>query len=562
MKRPSLYWALLGGVCLAVLAMRPIEAFDTFWQLQSGKYIWQTGAFLYRDTFSIAANAFRLEHCWLSDLVFYALYSLGGYVLLGLLKPLLITLCGALLYRWNLRRGVAPEVAIPVLLLCLLASAPSWLIRPQLWTFLFSLLFLHILYRGREEDRRLWLWLPPLMVLWANMHAACIFGLALIGFFWLGEAVQWWRGKAARGELLRLAGVGLLALGATFVNPYGYRIPRQLLGNINLHHVKSLGKLGNMEWLHPSFSQVPLFYVVMALWGVLLLVRLRRLEPAEGIFFLAFLYMGLSQVRHTTLVALLAGYFLPRHVAALSAPLLERLPRSLRRPALGRGLVVLLLLGALLQVGLKGELGWGLHRSEYPVAATHFLKEKVLPGGLYNSYDWGGYLMWRLFPAYKVFVDGRSDSMKMFRAMGVVDNAEPGWRAVFARYGVNTVITRTCYYDTGAPLNLVDSLVRDPSWVLVYRDPVALIFVRRGALPAAQLDALQLPAALAYRTMYAEAGRLYRDDDSKYAALLARARASLNLGAYPQALAALKRYERVVPGNAKVEELIRTLQGK
>lgn len=53
---------------LFLLALRPIEAFDTFWQLQSGKYIWQTGAFIYTDIFSITKDVLRVEHCWLSDL--------------------------------------------------------------------------------------------------------------------------------------------------------------------------------------------------------------------------------------------------------------------------------------------------------------------------------------------------------------------------------------------------------------------------------------------------------------------------------------------------------------
>ena len=552
---------LVWAAALFLLALRPIEAFDTFWQLQSGKYIWQTGAFLYRDTFSITANAFRLEHCWFSDLVFYGLYSLGGYTLLGLLKPLVITLCGGLLYRWNVRRGVAPEIAVPVLLLCLLASAPSWLVRPQLWTFLISLLFIRLLYRGREGGWRTWLWLVPLMVLWANLHAACIFGLALIGFFWLGEALCCWRKKAAPIALLRLAGVGLLTLGATFVNPYGHRIPMQLLDNIKLYHVHNLGKMGNMEWLPPSFHQVPLFYVVMALWGGLLLFRLRRQDPVEVIFFLAFLYMGVNQVRHTTLVALLAGYFLPGQVSALLTSLWGQRRRPGWLPAAAGSAVLLLVAAVLLQAGLvKRVLGWGLHPDSYPVAATTFLKKHHLPGGLYNSYDWGGYLMWRLFPAYKVFVDGRSDSMRTFRAMGVVDDARPGWQGIFARYGINSVLTRTCYYDTGAPLNLVDNLVHSSAWALVYQDPVALVFVRRDLLGEVHPALQALPSRAAYQTMYDEGGRLYREDNGRYAALLAMGRASINLGAYRRALAALSRYQQVVPGNKDVDRFVRLLR--
>ena len=67
-----------------ILAMSPIEAFDTFWQLQSGKYIWRTGNFIYTDIFSLAFDAYRLEHCWLFDIILYISYITGGYALIGL----------------------------------------------------------------------------------------------------------------------------------------------------------------------------------------------------------------------------------------------------------------------------------------------------------------------------------------------------------------------------------------------------------------------------------------------------------------------------------------------
>ena len=315
-KSSPLNWLWLAA--LFVFSLRPIESFDTFWQLQSGKYIWQTGQFIYQDTFSLASDLFRLEHCWLHDIFLYITYVTGGYPLLSLLKPLIITLCAGLLLRWALRRGVESAYALPVLTLCLVASADSWLMRPQLWTFLFGLLYLHLLYLGREQGVRAWFWLVPLMLVWANLHAACIFGFALIAAFWVGEFWRAWRGTATWRSLGELTLCSLLTFAAAFVNPYGYRIPvGQLLGHLNQHKVATgdapSGMLGNMEWLPPSFDQVPWFYVVMALWGVTILWRLwrRSMDVAEIAYFLGFSYMGFSQIRHTTLVALLAGYFLP-----------------------------------------------------------------------------------------------------------------------------------------------------------------------------------------------------------------------------------------------------------
>ena len=279
-------WLIVAWVtAIGCYALRPIQAFDTFWQLQSGQYIWQTGRFIYHDIFSQASEVFRLEHCWLHDIFLYIAYVTGGYPLLSLLKPLIIALCGGLLLRWAIRRGVELAYALPPLTLCLSASAASWLIRPQLWTFLFALLYLHLLYLGRERGMRAWLWLTPLMLVWANLHAACIFGFALIAAFWVGEFWRSLRGTNSWRSLGSLTICGLLAFGVSFVNPYGYRIPvEQILGQLNQRKVASgdasIGLLGNMEWLPPSFEAVPWFYVVMALWGGTILWRLLR--PQNG----------------------------------------------------------------------------------------------------------------------------------------------------------------------------------------------------------------------------------------------------------------------------------------
>jgi hypothetical protein len=554
MKKLSDNYLFFWTAAIFLLALRPIESFDTFWQLQSGKYIWQTGAFLYKDTFSVAAEVFRLEHCWLHDLVLYALYSLGGYVLLGLLKPLIVAACGYLLLRENLRRGGLPLVVLPVLTLCLYASHESWLLRPQLWTFLFGVVFMILLYRGREKGWRAWVWMAPVMLVWANMHAACIFGFALFAAFWVGELWKAARRQTSWRSLGSLTLCGLMTFGAAFVNPYGALIPLgQLRAHLNQTTVLTgsapAGMMGNMEWLPPTFAQVPWFYLVMALWAGTILWRLliRRMEVAEIAYFLGFSYMGFSQIRHTTLVSLLAGFFLPLAIGEL----LARFPRF-RAWAAGLGrrgwIPGLALLGVLvIGAAAQGSLGVGLKVSEYPVAATDFLKEHQPPGNLYNAYDWGGYLMWRLYPDTLVFVDGRSDSNEHFVASSQIENAWDGWSEALDAYGINTIITRTCYYDTGAPLRLIDGLVRHPGWILVYRDEVAVVYVRRG-------EGISPPEALAptlaYETMLAEAQRLY-DEDPGYRspALLALGRASFHLQRFSQALGYYRQYLETEPNN-------------
>lgn len=554
---------------LFLLALRPIEAFDTFWQLQSGKYIWQTGQFIYQDTFSLAWDAYRLEHCWLHDVLLYITYVTGGYPLLSLLKPLIISLCGALLLRGTLKKGVDTAYALPVLTLCLFASTDSWLVRPQLWTFLFALLYLHLLYLGRERGVLAWWWLIPLMLFWANLHAACIFGFALIAAFWVGEFWRAWRGSASWRALGGLSVCGLLTFATAFVNPYGYRIPvGQLLGHLNQHKVATgeapSGMTGNMEWLPPNFDQVSWFYVVMALWGLTILWRVwrRRMDVAEIVFFLGFSYMGFSQVRHTTLVALLAGYFLPAAVQEMGQATINwRSKLALCLPLLRySSLVVLLVLS--LTAFSRGQLGWGLKPYEYPVAAADFVLEQRLPGNLYNAYDWGGYLMWRFYPGYLVFVDGRTTSARYFDASTQIENGWNGWEQVLADEQVNLIVTRTCFYDSGGPQNLIDQLARRPDWSLVFQDDTAVVYVRRIPENRQLISRFGMPNRFAYRTMLAEATRLQNEGYPRPKTWLALGRVHYALGDQVAALEAYRQFLQESPENREARAMVALLTGR
>uniref|UniRef100_A0A831XEV0 TPR domain protein n=1 Tax=Geobacter metallireducens TaxID=28232 RepID=A0A831XEV0_GEOME len=555
----QLSWLFFATLFLS--ALRPMGDFDTFWQLQSGKYIWQTKAFLYCDTFSLAHNAFRLEHCWLSDVAFYGLYSIGGYTLLSLIKPILLVPCGVILYRRSRQCGVPPVLAVPVLLVSLLASSPSWVERPQLWTFLFSLLYLKLLFDGRENGLRSWGWLVPLMILWANLHAGAVFGLVLIGLFWGGEL---WRALFSRGRWLNvasLAGVGAAALGASFVNPYGSRIPLQLLAHFNLTRIGG-GQESIMEWLPPSTAQVPLFYVLFAVWGVLILVRCRRSDHAEVIFFAAFCYMGWNQVRHAAFVPLLAGFFLPAAIHEGGYVLRRIAPSLALSLPFSNGVIALLLVFVVGHNVARGEFGVGLDSRQFPVAATTFVETHRLPPNLYNFYDWGGYLMWRLYPHYLVFVDGRNTSLEMLEASNRIDNSWQGWRDDLARYGVQTVISRTCYYDTGGPVPLVETLAADPEWALVFADEVAVVFVRRDEGSRRLLQTLEIPAINVYRTMQAEAERLYREDRSRNRVLLSLGRSSLRLGQEAKALRYYSEYLAHSPENQEANLMVTMLRNR
>lgn len=553
---------LLLAIVVFIVALKPMEDFDTFWQLQSGKFILESGRFLYRDTFSITPDAYRMEHCWLSDIIFYLHYLAGGYKLLSLLKTVIITLCGLLLYRCNVGRGGEPYLVIPVLILCMAASIGSWAERPQLWTFLFSILYIYLLHKGREQNSKAWYWLIPLMLVWANLHAGCIFGFVLIGLFLAGEIIRLILNKNTPVKVFILACISFATFGAAFINPYGSRIPMHVLAHLNLTNL-SQGQQVIMEWLPPASEQIMLFYVVFVVWGLIILAKWNENDPAEIIFFCAFLYMGTSQVRHSVFVPLLAGFYLPasiQHVVRRFLSVQQTTGPSYR--LVTRLCTLIALVVFLTQNIVSSSWGWGLSPVSYPVAATQFLIQNKLPSPIYNFYDWGGYLMWKLYPRYQVFVDGRNTSAETLEASNRIDNSWNGWLEDFKHYNINAVITRTCYYDSGGPVPLVDSLAKDPDWALVYRDDIAVIFLRKDEKFRNIWGKFAIPSVYVYETMFIEAERLLREDPKRTRVHLALGRSSLKLGRYEDALAHYSQNLEKNPGDSESRMLVDFLTKK
>jgi len=107
-----------------------------------------------------------------------------------------------------------------------------------------------------------------------------------------------------------------------------------------------------------------------------------------------------------------------------------------------------------------------------PVEAVTFLKQEQPAGPIFNSYNWGGYLIWEL-PEYPVFVDGRTDLYDdaFLREYLSLVFAQGNWEETLDKYGIKLVLIE--------PQSMMGQLlVERPGWEQVYLDEMATIFVR------------------------------------------------------------------------------------
>jgi hypothetical protein len=113
-------------------------------------------------------------------------------------------------------------------------------------------------------------------------------------------------------------------------------------------------------------------------------------------------------------------------------------------------------------------------RAALPIGAADWIAQQRPIGSMFNSYNLGGYLLWRLWPDYPVYVDGRTDLYDdaFLREYQAVMLTAPGFEEVFDRRDVGFIVI-----ERNAPLAIW--LAQSDHWHLAYEDDQTVLFVRQ-----------------------------------------------------------------------------------
>src|SRR5581483_1772247 len=182
---------------------------DTGWHIRAGECILRHGAAPSRDLFSFTRPGERwFAWEWLAEAIMARLHQ-WGMAAVVFAATIVLSLTFALLYGIARERSGNALVAIAFTGLAVAGSSIHWLARPHLATFLFAVVFLGIL--ESSSSRRLWL-LPPLALVWANLHAGFIFGIGLVAVYALED----------RRTMPARLWAAMASAAATLANPYGW----------------------------------------------------------------------------------------------------------------------------------------------------------------------------------------------------------------------------------------------------------------------------------------------------------------------------------------------------
>jgi tetratricopeptide (TPR) repeat protein len=501
LRRAWLPAALVVGAFGAALA--PVADGDLYWHLAAGREMVSSHALLRSDPFSLSAAGRPWPDVhWLFQLGVYAIHVLGGLRALVLVKCSVVALAAWVLYSAVARHARA--FFVPAFLFAMFLCRHLLLVRPVIVTLLvLSIFFLQLERYRRERRARLLLPLPLLQVVWVNVQGLFALGPAVIGAYAVGalataafgdrEGFPFAREGRSRDRALArarpLLAAMLLTASASLVTPFGMNavtLPARLLERI----VPTAGNVfsANVAENVPPFvleqtvpAEIWHFKWFLGVLALTLVLASRRMVLSRVLLLGGFVALAAMGNRNVALL-----YFLsPAIVADGAASAMRRAARAIRAPrrrwALGAAAPIATAAAVLLAgVAAAREPSLGEPAPfRFPSESASLIAHLPRGGGIFSADHQGGYLIWRLYPRFRPYMDTRlilRTAGEYEEYLGVIDHPER-FDAFQRRHGFAAIVLPVAYPDRY--LGLLGHLYASRDFKLAFTDGSEALFLRR-----------------------------------------------------------------------------------
>lgn len=489
---------LCGAVVLAaLLAYYPDVAddFDLWWHLAYGRHFvtnltWRIDHSIFSWT---PADPNWAYVSWIGSTLIYLIHDFGGVPALHVLQwAVFLTVVGLF---WRFVKATGHGITVTHLLALLLVGIAlnpiAVYLKPELFTLLFfaGVVWIYFHCKLNFTSRLYWLY-PPIFLLWVNTHGGFINGMAFISLALVAEMAGYFSGNAlalSRPRLKRLALVVAFSYVAVLINPYGLNYLVQIVSGVahgGSHMATVAAYFPVWDYIIPSqfiFRMVNTAWamLIMAVWLILVICRGLRKHghmdwPVVAINVI-FFGLGMTIFRASICFCLL-WLFSWQYLRT-------RQPTEIKHgqtiwPVVAITVISAMILWETLALNIYDSWFGNRIKNFIPEKEAAFVLRNQLPGPIFNDYLIGGYLIWALYPQYKVFIDSRWGP---YVPMGVWDDylsfdssqRRDRLQKIESQYAFQTAIVHVSNHH-----GFVDLFLDAPDWQLIYFDKVAAVFVK------------------------------------------------------------------------------------
>lgn len=445
-----------------------------------GKIIWTTQTIPQTNLLTYTHPDFPfINHHWLSEVIFYLITSFTNLSILGAVMILTASTAIGMLLWYAIKENYHPLSIGIFSLLFLQILFERTDTRPEIFGWVILSLILVILYSYREKYTK-WIFLLPLMqLLWVNLHITFLVGLIIQGAFFLDQVITQKNvllGKKTKALFI----VCLLSLAACFINPHGIQGTLYPLTVFN-NYGYSIEENQNIFFLQ-NFSNkltIKYFYIsIFVLFGALSLTW-RRSRVVDWFLAIFFTLLGFYAIRNFPLFAFVV--FLPA-VRSLSLLFETWDTHSHLFKTYGSYIVWTIFAGlfCLSLFQLSSKITFSLAVPQAHEASIHFFQANHLHGPIFNNFDVGSYLEYRLYPKERLFIDGRPEAFPDVFIQGVYIPMQES-PDVFAKadqtYHFNTIIFSHSDQTPWA-VAFIQSILTNEDWKLIYLNSEIMILIK------------------------------------------------------------------------------------
>lgn len=500
--------------------------------LALGKIIWQTKQIPHTNLFSYTNPTFPfINHHWLFEVFAYLITSFFGISALLWMKVLLILVSVGIVVKLSAKQaGIFATIVAATIVSPLFLERSD--IRPELFGYLFFSIILYVLlsdFKTRHSSEMIlpypyllptnYYLLPLIMLLFVNTHVTFVFGAFLIFLIFLkfrfylklrlpranassepksAEAknkfasrsliTKEFRGGGLKIENLKFFTPFILSFFVLFINPNGVSgvlYPFRIFQNYGY----SIAENQNIFFLS-SISHNPIikyFFLLTPLFVLTIIALLLTKKWVKTILFVVFLILAVCQIRHLSFFGLIG---IPIIAYAISAFLNHRtihftqhrhIVATLSTAAILLGMTLIFFNNVYFQtfdINKSFGLGFAIDAQR----AADYITSHKLPKNIFNNFDVGGYMIYRLYPTYRLFIDNRPEAYpaEFFQNTYIPMQENRQIReAVFKKYDINTIVF--AYTDqTPWGQTFFKDILNDLEWHLVYADSSVIVLTRDG----------------------------------------------------------------------------------
>lgn len=487
------YAAAISVFIVAILFLVcKICEYDIWLHLSSGKYIVDNLKLPALDPFSYtAADRYYVDSHWLYQVILYFSHAAMGLTGIAIYQLLIFMGIFVIIYKEGEKNSYF--ATLTCILLTLLIANNRFLMRPEMFTYLCSALFILILDRVSKQKLKSVYFLPLIQVVWVNTHGLFVFGPIIILCYITGELI----GNRVFNK--KLFTVFILSIAACFVNPYGYKLalyPFILLSEIGgwaSPYMKSIGEL------HPLMSTEKhnyrtyayfIFLLISIISFITVYLSNKKINVSRLMIVSLFFINSIIAERNTVFFAfvisliiiynfneidekkVLAGFKVPKSAYTVYLALLTALCIPLAYSIITNKYYK--------AEKTTGQFGFGKVDLLFPTGAIEFIKSNNIKGNIFNDALLGGYFIWNCYPERKVFVDGKMElygEKFMGEYKNVIDNPAAFWQDIEKKYNINYVLLHPL---SPHSKNIYKYLYSSKKWKLTYFDESGIVFTPAG----------------------------------------------------------------------------------